>query len=265
MQIKINNTDIHTIPLSGKLSFGSNNDCDVSIPELSQPYAFSIKLEKYACIIDVTSEEAVQVNQLEVRKQAILNPGDLLIFGDFQLKIIDDNNLPRVATTPFKLSDEPNDSKELLTSVTGLRSFNQDTNGKLSILDSKTNFTHKSNTDTPFAVSFVNNSLTLLCKKGESLKINGNQSDFAVLKHGDFITTKQSKYCIESPGSSAYSKYSPSHPRNMQLSEEYLEESPKQSSSTSSFFKNNLWWISMVSGLLIIAILLVVIKNLTST
>ena len=265
MQVEINNTETHTIPLSGKLTFGSNNDCDVSIPELAQPFVFSIKLEKYGCILDVTSDEAIKLNQIQIRKQAILNPGDQINIGNLEIKIIDDNNLPRISTTPFKLSNISNTNQDLLTSVTGLRSFNLQNNGELSILDSKTNFTHKSETDTPFAVSFVNNSLTLLCKKGESLKINGNLSDNAVLKHGDFITTKESKYCIESPGSSAYSKYSPSHPRNMQLSEEYLEENTNQSSNKEAFFKKNLWWISMVSGLLIIAILLILIKNLTST
>jgi hypothetical protein len=264
MQVKINNSRIETIPLSGKLVFGCKEDCDVSLSELNQAHAFSIKLEKYACILDVNGDEPVHVNQLTIKNQAILNPGDHLKIGDVELSIIDDNNLPRVATTPFKLSDENVDSKELLTSVTGLRSFNSNSNGELSILDSKTNFTHKSVSDTPFAVSFVNRSLTLLCKKGHSIKINGNECDFAVLKHGDFITTKESKFCIESPGSSAYSKYSPSHPRNMQLSEEYLEDDSSNALSKTSFFKNNLWWISMVSGLMIIAILLILIKSLTS-
>jgi hypothetical protein len=265
MQVIINNSETYTIPLSGKLNFGSNDDCDVCISELEQPYAFSIKLEKYACIIDVVGDKAIQLNRIQVKKQALLNPGDQLNIGNLELKVIDDNKLPRIATTPFKLNNETYDRKELLTSVTGLRSYNLENNGELSILDSNSNFTHKSDSDTPFAVSFVNNDLTLLCKKGEFLKINGNQSDCAVLKHGDFITTHKSKYCIESPGSSAYSKYSPSHPRNMQLSEEYLEENSYPTSSKNSFFKKHLWWISMLSGLIIIAILLILIKNITTT
>ena len=147
--------------------------------------------------------------------------------------------------------------------MTGLRSYNNGSNGELAILGSDNKFkykTEKSN-DTPFMISYVDNKLTLLCKKTHNLLLNGNACNYSQLKNGDIINTSHAKFIVESPGTSSFSKYSPSHPRNMQLSEEYLETEEDENPNNNSYLKDNLWWISMVTGLVIIAIILVIIKN----
>ena len=98
-----------------------------------------------------------------------------------------------------------------------------------------------SENDIPFSVSFVNDSLTLLCKKDNEVEINGNKANYVILKNGDYITTGEAKYCVESPGSSSFSKYSPSHPRNIQLSEEYVVDQNSDLTNKNEFLKNNLW------------------------
>jgi hypothetical protein len=262
MQVEVNNKDSIPLPLLGHVIFGTDDACDVILKSSNEESRkiCSIIHDKSSCIIEVFNHEPILINHLPIREMAILNPGDVIHFEDQQLKLINDNALPKVSHTPFKLNKQE-DSEHLLTSVCGLRSFNKNTYGELTIVGDQNSFTHKplNESDIPFSVSYINDNLTLLCKKGESIEINGNKAEYVILNNGDYITTGLSKYCVESPGTSAFSKYSPSHPRNIQLSEEYLIDIDKKSSL--GFIKKNLWWLSLVIGLIIIAIVLYTIKN----
>lgn len=267
MQVEINNTHTITLPLMGHVIIGNENDCDVVIDyKTESPTKIcSIVYDKSACILEVFNEEVLHINTLPVKHRSILHPGDTIHVGDNKLRIINENALPKICSVPFKMVKSKDHSTHLVTSVSGLRSFNSGTYGELAIIGNQSSYRHKplNTEDTAFSVSYIDNNLTLLCQKDRHIYINGNKADYVVLKNGDYINTGEAKYCVESPGTSAFSKYSPSHPRNIQLSEEYFIDinANNDSSNKSSFIKNNLWWISLIVGLVIIAIILVLIKN----
>jgi hypothetical protein len=266
MQVEINNHDSILLPLLGHVIFGTDEVCDVVLekkPDTEAKKICSIIHDKAACILEVFNQEKVYINSLPIREMAILHPGDVVHIGNHKLKLVNENELPKVCSSPFKLVNQGADD-QLITSVSGLRSFNRGSYGELTIVGSQNGYTHKCvhENDIPFSVSYINGELTLLCKKGEHLFINGNKAHYTVLKNGDFISTGFAKYGVESPGTSSFSKYSPSHPRNIQLSEEYLVKHEQEDNKTNSFVKNNLWWITLLLGLSSIAIILVLLKNL---
>ena len=262
MQVEVNSKDSIPLPLLGHVIFGTDDACDVILKSNNEESRkiCSIIHDKSSCIIEVFNQEPLFINHLPIREMAILNPGDIIHFEDQQLKLVNENGLPKVCHSPFKLNTQE-DSGNLLTSVSGLRSFNKNTFGELTIVGNKNSFTHKpiNESDIPFSVSYINENLTLLCKKDKSIEINGNKANYVILNNGDYISTGVSKFCVESPGTSAFSKYSPSHPRNIQLSEEYMIDIDNKASG--GFFKKNLWWISLVSGLVLIAVVLYILKN----
>ena len=265
MQVEINNHDSILLPILGHVIFGTDEVCDVVLKK--QPDAVAKKIcsiidDKSACILEVFNHEKVYINRLPIREMAILHPGDIVSIDSHKLKLVNENALPKVCLSPFKLGDESTED-QLITSVSGLRSFNKGSYGELTIVGIQNGYRHKClhKNDIPFSVSFIDDELTLLCKKGEHLFINGNKAYYTVLKNGDFISTSFAKYCVESPGTSSFSKYSPSHPRNIQLSEEYLVNQDKEDNKTNGFIKNNLWWITLLAGLVSIAVILVLLKN----
>ncbi len=267
MQVEINNENAILLPLLGHVIFGTDESCDVVLQDDSATQVkkiCSIIYDKSACIIEVFNDEKVTVNQLPIGEMAILHPGDIIKLANNQLKIVDENNLPRACSIPFKLNPQTSIKEQLITSVSGLRSFNNQSYGVLHLIGDKNSYTHKpvDENDIPFSVSYIENHLTLLCKKDKTVDINGNKANYVILRNGDYINTGYAKYCVESPGTSAFSKYSPSHPRNIQLSEEYLQEEADDEQATShDFFKKNLWWITLLIGLIIIAVVLAVLKK----
>jgi len=265
MQVEINNHDSILLPLLGHVIFGTEEVCDVVLEKPPGEVAkkiCSIIYDKTACILEVFNHEKVYINSLPIHEMAILHPGDIIHIDKHKLKLVNENALPKACSSPFKLADQ-NPKDQLITSVSGLRSFNRGSYGELTIVGCQNGYTHKCihEDDIPFSVSYVNDELTLLCKKGEHLFINGNKAHYTVLKNGDFISTGFAKYGVESPGTTSFSKYSPSHPRNIQLSEEYLVNHDQEDNNTSGFIKNNLWWLTLLVGLISIALILVLIKN----
>ncbi|MFK8011576.1 MAG: FHA domain-containing protein [Marinicellaceae bacterium] len=267
MQVEINNKDSIQLPAIGHVIFGTDESCDYvfDIDDFAVNKLISIIQDKAACIIEVFNEIEIFVNNHPIKKMSILHPGDVITFNNQSLKLINENRLPKLCKIPFKINKDISPEQQLITSVSGLRSFNAQDYGELTIVGDQNSFTHKPVTenDIPFSVSFVENTLTLLCKKNTHLYINGNKANYVELKNGDFITTGDSKYCVESPGSSSFSKYSPSHPRNIQLSEEYLVDDKNKKNPPSNFIKKNLWWMTLLVGLTTIAGVLFVLKNMS--
>ncbi len=270
MQVEVNNKDSIPLPILGHIIFGTDEACDV-ILEMDTPTPekiCSIINDKNVCVLEVFNQQDVYINSLPIKEMAILHPGDVIHFENQSLKIINDNRLPHNCSIPFKLNNQQNDEQRLLTSVSGLRSFNKDSYGELTIVGDQKSFTHKplSEDDVPFSVSYINDNLTLLCKRGENIEINGYKANYVILRNGDYISSGTAKFCVESPGTSSFSKYSPSHPRNIQLSEEYLQEgastqNSSKNNSKDSFFKNNIWWITLFLGLVIMASIVFYLKN----
>jgi len=266
MQVEINNQDSILLPLLGHVIFGTDEACDVIFKNVtgSPKKICSVIHDKAACILEVFNHEQVSVNDHVIEELAILHPGDIIQIENQQLKIINENALPKSCSAPFKLID-PDVNNTLITSVSGLRSFNRNSNGELIIVGSQNSFTHKplNDKDIPFSISYIDGNLTLLCKKGKHIFINGNQASYTILKNGDYVSTGFAKYCVESPGTSSFSKYSPSHPRNIQLSEEYLVTNKDERNEANSLLTNNkMWWIILASALTVIAIILISLKNL---
>ncbi len=265
MQIEIDNQDAIHLPSLGHMLFGTDEKCDVVLDFITDTpkKAFSIISDKVSCILEVFNQEQVFINNLEVHEMALLHPGDVISIGSQKLKLIDENSLPKSCSSAFKMVKKENLDNHLSTSVSGLRSFNKNSFGQLAIIGSKNSYTHKpfNDNDIPFSVSYIDDELTVLCKKDKSIFINGNKANYAILRNGDYITTGFSKYGVESPGTSSFSKYSPSHPKNIQLSEEYLINDNSKQSTSNSFIKNNLWWISLLAIVILTAIVLYLIKN----
>jgi len=266
MQVEMKNKDSVQLPLLGHVIFGTDESCDVLLDsEIDSPRKiFSIIHDKSACVLEVFNDEAIYINNLQIKEMAIIHPGDSIHFENQTLKIVNENRLPQNCSTPFKLSTNSKNDEHLLTSVSGLRSFNEGNNGELTIIGNQNSFTHKpmSEKDIPFSVSYIKDNLTLLCKKGETIEINGNKANYVILRNGDYITSGTAKFCVESPGTSSFSKYSPSHPRNIQLSEEYLQENDSQVvPSKEGFLKKNLWWLSLLLGLAFITAILFYLKD----
>ena len=265
MQVEVNNKESIQLPLLGHVIFGTDEVCDVLLDsEIESPRKIcSIINDKNACIIEIFNEETLQINNLPIREMAILHPGDVIHFEDQTLKIINENRLPQNCAIPFKLNNN-NIDEQLLTSVSGLRSFNQGSYGVLTIVGDQNSFTHKplSEKDVPFSVSYINDNLTLLCKKDETIEINGNKANYVILRNDDYISSGAAKFCVESPGTSSFSKYSPSHPRNIQLTEEYIQDDKNNETSSDGFLKKNMWWLTLLMGLVVIAAILYYIKNI---
>ncbi len=264
MQVEVNNKESIQLPLLGHVIFGTDEVCDVLLDsEIESPRKIcSIIHDKNACVLEIFNEESLKINNLPVKEMAILHPGDIIYFEDQTLKIINENRLPQNCAIPFKLNNA-NLDEQLLTSVSGLRSINQGSYGVLTIVGDQNSFTHKpiSEDDVPFSVSYINDNLTLLCKKDETIEINGNKANYVILRNDDYISSGTAKFCVESPGTSSFSKYSPSHPRNIQLTEEYIETNTESSTKSTSFFKKNMWWMTLLLGLSVIATILFYLKN----
>lgn len=262
MQVEINNNEPINLPLLGHIIFGTDEACDVILDSKSskkQKYC-SVIHDKSTCMLEIFNDCEVSINSCPVKEMAILHPGDIFSIGTESYKITDDNKLPKICNAAFKINNKQ--TGELITSVSGLRSYNTSNNGELHIIGNENSFTYKpkENEDTAFSVSYIDDQLTILCQKNKNIYINGNKANYALLENGDYITTKNAKFCVESPGTSSFSKYSPSHPRNIQLSEEYYsDETTKKENS--NFLKKNLWWITLLAGLGVIAAALYYLKN----
>lgn len=267
MQVEINDKNSIQLPSIGHVIFGTDESCDYvfDIGDDSNTQLISIIQDKAACIIEVFNNHELFVNQQQIKKMAILHAGDVISIRQQKLKLVNENRLPKTCKAPFKINKNINPQELLITSVSGLRSFNNSNCGELAIIGDQNSFIHKpiSNNDVAFTVSFIDDCLTLLSQKDKYIEINGNKANYAILQNGDYITTQEAKYCVESPGTSSFSKYSPSHPRNIQLSEEYLADKDSNSGTKDSFLKANTWWITLVIGLIIIAGILFMLKNLS--
>ena len=166
MQVEINNEKTILLPLLGHVIFGTDETCDVVLKgELDKAEKIcSIIYDKSVCVIEVFNKQTVLINSVPVFEMAILHAGDRISIGQNQLKIIDENKLPKACSIPFKLNPQSNIREQLITSVSGLRSFNSKTNGSLFLVGNKNSYTHKplNDEDIPFSVSYIENYLTLL-------------------------------------------------------------------------------------------------------
>ena len=184
MQVEINNTNIVILPLMGHIIIGNDESCDIVLDFKtdSPTKVCSIIYDKSVCILEVFNSNTLFINKLPIKHRAILHPGDTIQVGDNKLRIINENALPKVCSVPFKMIKSKNHSEHLVTSVSGLRSFNPGSYGELAIVGNQSSYSHKliNEADTAFSVSYIDNDLTLLCQKDKHIYINGNKAAYVI-------------------------------------------------------------------------------------
>ena len=84
------------------------------INDLPAKKLFSIIHDKAACIIEIFNGEEVRINNEIIYEMAILHPGDQINTEGQVLKVIDENRLPKVCTSPFKLNIGPPELPRLI-------------------------------------------------------------------------------------------------------------------------------------------------------
>lgn len=240
-----------SFPSNNTLLVGNDADCDVQInhPKIWGRH-FIVTYNDYGCVLDVFNE-SVKVNGQAITEKCMLDTGDVLQVDELSFRLLNDKYVPKDSQlnhTNIKLEKVPNAS-----SVYGIRSFSDDSMGQF-IIDS---FHHKDG----WHVFRKDNELHYIDNKHKTL-LNGLEIAQAHLSNGDVISNKSYKFKVELPGTSGFSKFSPSHPRNVLLSESVANNDNKADIDSSvfgeNFFKNNLWWLTLLVGL---GILLIIALN----
>lgn len=245
-----NNGETIKLPKQRKVLVGSDADCDIQInySKLKGKH-FVINSEKFGLVIEAIAD--IKINQTPIRQKSMIETGEAINIGDLTLRIMNGEFIPLDSTinhTKIKIQQQANH-----TAVFGLRSFDHSSSGCF-IID---NFHHSEG----WHIIRHDNELHLLDSK-QVTRLNGLKISQAELSNGDVICGTNYKYKVEKPGSSGYSKFSPSHPRNILLSESLSEKNepkPVVEDVPYYFIKSNLWWIAILIGLL--ALLLTFVLN----
>ncbi|TDR22662.1 FHA domain-containing protein [Marinicella litoralis] len=238
-------------PENNVLVVGNDFDCDLQInhPKIWGRH-FSIEKKSYGCVLNVY-DQGVSVNGLPIAEKCLLDSGDLIQIDDMPFRLVDDQYIPKDSV--LNHTNVVLDKAKNVSSVFGVRSF-ADTAAGFFIID---DFHHPDG----WHVFRNENELHYIDNKHKT-NLNGLAIAQAKLVNGDVIANSHYKYKIELPGTSGFSKFSPSHPRNVQLSESFNDKDqqpPEAQQKKTSFVKNNLWWLTLLVGLVVL--LIVVINN----
>lgn len=228
---------VFDLPEKGALYIGNDEECQVQInhPEIWGQHAV-IKSNDYGLVLQVESEPVV-VNDIPIKSACLLYPGDVLTIADLQLRLVDDQYIAKA----IKATDEFNESphSEEVSSVFGLRHLTGELNGGFI----KSGYRH------PQGWQIVRNgSRMALLTHNQPVFVNGQQVEDTWLDNGDRIFYHSERLGVECPGHSGFSKFSPSHPRNVMLSEALNETESAEHVKPS--IKTHFWWITLVIGLL---------------
>ncbi len=240
-------------PLKKETVIGTDFDCDIQINHADlQGKHFVIIQYSYGCVLRVLVGQ-ITINNIPINKQSLIEPGEIIQLNDLKFRLVDDQFIPKdsvIDLTQVETTDKTNQS-----AVFGLRAFDQGACGQF-IID---NFHHPDGWHVirhEDELHFINNS--------HKTVLNGQVINQATLRNGDVMVGNGYKYKVELPGTSGYSKFSPSHPKNILLSEQLNDESSQAvSTSPKTFMKSNLWWLTILAGLILI--LLLVITNSPQT
>ena len=230
------------------LLVGNDFDCDIQInhPKIWGRH-FSISQKSYGCVLRVY-DQSVQVNQFEIKEQCMLDTGDLIRVDELSFRLLDDQYIPKdsgINHTNVTVQENKN-----VSSVFGIRSFSDHSMGQFIIDD----FHHQDG----WHVFRQDHELHFVDSKHKA-RLNGMPIAQAILSNGDIIGNGDYKYRVELPGTSGFSKFSPSHPRNVLLSEsmtQSADEPPAKQPGGQGFVKNNLWWLTILVGLIILLIVI---------
>ncbi len=244
MKLILEHSDaVFDVPENGALRIGNDEDCQVQInrPEIWGVHAI-INTTRYGRVLKVESTP-IEVNGCDIQSECLVYPGDRLVIADLKMSLLDDDYVPKF----IKETDQFDNTSinEDMSSVFGLRQLSGDRNGVFI----KSDYHHPDG----WHVYRTDAKLALL-SHNQAVFVNGQQVDSTWLKNGDRIRYGNEWFNVECPGHSGYSKFSPSHPRNVMLSEA-LTETAQDNKSTSSW-RAHYWWLTLLVGLLALIVLI---------
>ena len=238
-----NTQETFEFPNKSYVMIGSSGACDIRIdsPTVAEKH-FAIIMEKFGLVAEVF-DEPIRINNTQCREMCLLNAGDHIAIGDDHFFIIDENKVPR-EVRPFKHRSSVK-TEAAITSVYGLRAYSGSHNGEFIIPNQRIELEN---------FILVNKKNLEVDNEASSLRLNGHKISCSRIANGDVISSKDYKYTVEFPGSSGFSKFSPSHPRNVLLSEKVdaVSHDKPEKSAQQSFWRSNGWWITMLAGLVAI-------------
>jgi|GEM_PF-2493477 len=246
MKLILENSEaVFDVPEQGRLMIGNDEDCQVQInhPEIWGHHAI-IHATQFGYVLQLESSSIV-VNGIDIKSGCMLYAGDELTIADLSLLLVDDEYIPKTV----KLTEEFDQSsdQEELSSVFGLRHLNGEHNGA---------FVKKTYHHPDGWTVYRNEARLALFANNKPVFVNGQQVDSAWLQNGDRIHYMDDQFNVECPGHSGYSKFSPSHPRNVMLSEALSETESETEDSKKPPLNTHYWWITLVIGLLALIVVI---------
>ena len=233
------------VPEQGALLIGNDEDCQVQInrPEIWGRHA-SITATGYGLVLKVESTP-IDVNGISIKSNCLLYPGDELVLAGLSMLLVDDDYIPKAVKATDEL--ERSSNTEELSSVFGLRQLTGERNGAFI----KSGYHHEDGWDI-----YRNGAKLALMSNNQAVFVNGQRVDNTWLKNGDRIRYHNDWFNVECPGHSGYSKFSPSHPRNVMLSEALTDSETEQNPTHS--WRSHYWWITLLIGLLVLVAVILV-------
>lgn len=230
-----------SVPDTAPLLIGNSSECQLQINH-PQVWGCHARIQKmsYGYILEIESA-LFTVNGIEIRERCLLYSGDELMLADIRLLMIDNNYVPLAVKESHNKEVDADDMSQQLSSVFGLRYLNGINSGSFI----RQEFKH----DSGWSIQRAETQLIFKANNAEVF-VNGQSIDSAIMQNGDTIVTAKDRFRVESPGHSGYSKFSPSHPRNVQLSESIrTKEETSSRHSWVSRLRPHLWWITLIVGM----------------
>ncbi|MCX7544345.1 FHA domain-containing protein [Marinicella gelatinilytica] len=237
---------IFDLPEKGSLLIGNDEDCQVQInrPEIWGRHA-SIDVLSYGLVLQAESSP-ILVNGTSISSSCLVYPGDKLMMSDLMMRLVDDDYVPKEINSlqQFNHNERPED----MSSVFGLRQLFGEQNGAFI----KSDYHHKDG----WKVYRTDAKLALI-SNNHPVFVNGRQVHNTWLQNGDRLQYKDQHFNVECPGHSGYSKFSPSHPRNVMLSESMSEADIKNSHKKS--LRPHYWWLTLLTGLVLLLLIILLL------
>lgn len=224
------------VPDKEPLLVGNSSECQLQLNH-PQVWGCHARIQKmsYGYVLEVESAPFT-VNGIDIKERCLLYPGDELSLADIRLLTVDENYVPLAVKEVVA-----DDMSQQLSSVFGLRYLNGFNSGAFI----RQEFKHESG----WYIQRGESQLIFYANNAE-VWINGQSVDEAILQNGDTIVTAKDRFRVESPGHSGYSKFSPSHPRNVELSESLRnKDEPVVHASLLERLRPHFWWLTLMVGM----------------
>ncbi len=249
-----------SLPVDGVIDYP-----DSSAPTKDQARII-LRHKAFAVILQVING-VIYLNGLPVRETALVYPGDVLHINDDELIVVRDDSLPPQcgasgATLASKKKPDTALSKfESGDEAVGIRWLGGALDGRFQVIPRQAAIDCGAVTVLGMGGGLVLLPCRLVSSDGvKATRVNGyavfkaNTSPIA-LRHGDTVHSGQWRFRVELPGDVRASAFSPSHPHNIQLSEEYLPEA-EQAVGNSQKQRRFPWLVAVGGSILLLGLLL---------